>query len=163
MYWVGDRKRERLRVVVSGDLATSPQLLSGANDLGVIAKFVSEQFAGPLPFDVEVNNLATFFKDIAVDPLALVATREELDSQRRAGLDDWLQCREKSRAVFESLWTGIRIEKMDKRWTMKFNVFKFKGGVDSAEASGTLAPLTLQELGVEVLKAAGEFCFPIEG
>jgi hypothetical protein len=162
VFFVGNLRTERLRIVVStpGGLVVC---LSCSKNLDAIARFVSEQFSGAFPFETQTHNLATFLTGITVDPRSLVALKERLAIERRNGLEDWLQGREKDRGVFESLWTDINMETNGNNWCMKFNVFELKGGVKSIETCGTAAPFGIRKLNVHQLKPDGEFSFALVG
>jgi hypothetical protein len=159
VYWLNDWQARRVVVVAVPD-GRPPVRLTG--DRAAVADFMSRQFDGRFPDASRVGGIAQLLKDATVGPHSNLADREFLDSQR-ADLASWLKGRQKDARAFESFCTGIRETVNDNEWHLQFNAFNPAGGVDSVKASGTVAPLTIKDLTVEVVKSPGEFTNPLEG
>jgi hypothetical protein len=56
--------------------------------------------------------------------------------------------------------SGIHASLDNNAWTLEFNVISYAGSVDVVRASGSAAPLTLQQVNVDELKARGTFMYP---
>ena len=74
-----------------------------------------------------------------------------------------LKGRERDPAQFKKMFSGIHASLDENEWTIAFNVINGWGGVDVVRASGTASPLTLRDVSVAVVKARGEFYYPLEG
>jgi hypothetical protein len=149
----------RLVAVVDGGQA--PILLTG--DIAALKGFLAKQFDGRLPDVGALNDIAQLVKDAVVGKGGNIATREFFEQQKRDGLDRWLKGRERDPAQFEKLCSGIRRSMNKNEWTLEFNVINGSGGVDVVRASGTASPLMLQHVSAAVVKARGEFYYPLEG
>jgi hypothetical protein len=105
--------------------------------------------------------LADFFMAVAIRPGGLLATRAELETEKRQGLEEWLQGRERDATTFERLWTGVDTSIDGRIWSMKFNAFRNDGGVSLIRVAGTDAPWGVRSIDVTEVKAAGEFSWPL--
>jgi hypothetical protein len=132
-------------------------------DEAALKSFLAMQFDGRLPGVGALNGIAYLVKDAVVGRGGTIATPEFFESQQRHGLDEWLKGRERDPAEFKRLCSGI-LRSLDKNeWVLQFNVINGWGGVDVVRASGTASPLTLARVTVDVVKARGEFRYPLEG
>ena len=160
LYWVmGPLDPSRL-VAVVGD-GKPPILLTG--DIVALKEFLALQFNGRLPGVGALNDVAQLVKDAVVGSGGSIATPEFFASQKRDGLDRWLKGRERDPAQLEKLCSGIRASLKKNEWTLEFNVINRSGGVDVVRAAGTASPLMLRNVSVAVVKARGEFSYPLEG
>jgi hypothetical protein len=160
VYWVFDWDNDRIAMVATPGGGSPPVRLTGDNV--ALGNFLSKQFDGRYPGASQRANIARFLKDASISPSAVIGTPEFLNAQRRS-FDEWLQKREKNPEVFAKLCTGIVGREDKNEWQLQFNVFNPRGGVDLLTASGTISPLTIRELKVEVVKPRGEFSYPLEG
>jgi hypothetical protein len=159
MYWVMGPFPEPYLLVAVLD-ARSPILLTG--DLAATKRFLRLQFNGRLRGVDALNGIAQLVKDVAVGPGGSIATPEFFKSQKKH-LGAWLRGRERDPAQFEKMCSGIHGSLEKNEWTLEFNVINGWGGVDVVRASGTASPLTLRDVSVAVVKARGEFYYPLEG
>jgi len=132
-------------------------------DETALKSFLAMQFEGRLPGVDALNGIAQLVKDAVVGKGGSIATREFYESQQRDGLDEWLKRPERDPAVLRRLCSGIQRSLGKNEWTLEFNVINGWGGVDVVRASGTASPLTLVRVSVDVVKARGEFRYPLEG
>jgi hypothetical protein len=144
-----------------GDGAT-PICLTGASK-EVLATFLSKQFQGRFPGLESFTRIGSFLNDVVLPRGTVVGDQKLLDGQRT--YHSWTRKggRETDTAVFENLCTGIRGSQVGNEWRLQFNAFRPDGGVDSLTAVGGSVPLTITTIGVEEVKAAGEFFYPLEG
>jgi len=156
---MGPLEPSRLVAVVGSGQA--PILLTG--DIAALKGFLAMQFNGRLPGVGALNDIAQLVKDAVVGKGGSLATREFFEEQKRNGLDDWLKGRERDPAQLEKVCSGIRGSVNKNEWTLEFNVINGSGGVDVVRASGTASPLMLRHVSVAVVKARGEFNYPLEG
>jgi hypothetical protein len=159
LYWVmGPLEPTRLVAVVDG--GRPPILLTG--DIVALKRFLAMQFNGRLPGGAALNGIARLIKDAVVGRGGSIAT-PDLFEKERDDLGEWLKGRERDPAEFKKLCSGIRGSVAKNEWTVEFNVINGWGGVDVVRASGTASPLTLQHVSVGLVKARGEFRYPLEG
>jgi hypothetical protein len=164
VYSVRDSNLGRAFLVGALGDGTAPVSLSGPENRRAAAEFLSRQFRGRFPGLDKSEGVAQFLKDITLGLYAQIADARFLKSQKRdGGLQGWLKGREKDPAVFEALCSGVRAREDKNEWQLEFNVFNTGGGVDRLKVSGSIAPLAIQALSVEEVKAVGEFYYPLEG
>ena len=120
------------------------------------------QFNGRLPGVSALSGLAQLVKDAVIGKRGSIATPEFFESQR-PHLDAWLKGRERDPDALKRVCSGIRSSLKKNEWTIEFNVISGGGGVDVVRASGTASPLSLLYITVDVVKARGEFNYPLEG
>jgi hypothetical protein len=160
LYWVmGPLEPSRLVAVVDGGRA--PVLLTG--DVAALKDFLALQFNGRLPGASALNDIAQLVKDGILGRGGSIATPEFFARMKQGGLDDWLKGREHQPAALQKVCSGIRAALSKNEWTLEFNVLTTAGGVEVVRASGTASPLTLEHVSVGVVKARGEFFYPLEG
>jgi hypothetical protein len=160
VYWVADVPHKRTSVVVRLTEQSNPASLNG--DTAAISSFLSRQFNGRPPAGAQFNAIVKFLKDVATSPGAAIATKKFCDRQR-PGIQHWLKGRAKDPATFEQCCTGIQLDVREDKWTVQFNVFNTRGGVNSVSASGSTTPLTVDSIRVDSVKPDGEFYYPLEG
>jgi len=163
VYWVLDRKQNRRLVVATLPDWQAPVCLSYAESTHAISAFLSSQFKGKFPGAGRVKEIARFLKDAKVAPAASVASPELLEREKFDGFASWLRGREKDRAVFVALCSGVQEYEIGNEWRIEFNVFNQLGGVNSVKASGTVLPFTVQRIEVAETRPPGEFSHPITG
>jgi hypothetical protein len=161
IFWVSDWALDRVFVVATLGGGAPLVRLSG-NPAG-ISNFLSKQFDGRFPGGGQREHIARLLKDVSIGPSAVIASAAFLENQRRSGLHEWLKGREKDSAVFVRLCVGIQGREDKNEWELQFNVFNTRGGVNLVKASGTVSPLSIREIIVGVVKAPGEFSYPLEG
>jgi len=159
LYWVTGPVEPTRLVAVPGEGRT-PVLLTG--DIAALKSFLALQFDGRLPGVDALNGIAQLVKDAIVGKGGSIATPEFFRSQHDA-LGEWLKGRARDPAELERLCSGIRSSLGKNEWTLEFNVINGAGGVDVVRASGTASPLALRNVSVGLVKARGEFRYPIEG
>jgi hypothetical protein len=129
-------------------------------DIAALKSFLAMQFNGRLPGVSALNGIALLVKDAVLGMGGKIATPEFFESERR-DIDEWLKGRERNPAELERMCSGIRGALAQNEWTLEFNFLNAGGGVDRVRASGTASPVTLQQVSVDVLKAPGEFYYPL--
>lgn len=149
-----------LLVAVLGDGGPVVRL---TGDEGALKHFLAMQFGGRLPDVDALIGIAELLKDVVVGRSGIIATPELFESARRDGLDEWLAGRERDPAVLATLCSGIQRSLDENVWILAFNVINGWGGVDRVRVSGTASPLRLVRVSVGVLKARGEFSYPLSG
>lgn len=160
IFFVSDWSRHRMLVVGTSGGDRPPVLLTGST--AAVSEFASRQFNGKFPGLSRGEDIAQLLKDTTIAPSAMIATREFWEQQRKH-IGGWLGGREKDPEMFRKLCAGIHGDERQNEWRMEFNVFKTDGGVDSVTASGTVVPMTVRRIDVEVVKPKGEFHCPLEG
>jgi hypothetical protein len=160
VYSVFARHSERwLLVALMGD--GHPVCLTG--DFEAVAAFLAKQFGGTFPGTGQRGAIAQFLKDAFVGHAGLIAEPGFLARQKADGLADWLKGREKDASIFEKQFKEIVAWQDRNAWYIEFNILTARGGVEVMKASGTVSPLSLGHVGVDIVKPPGEFYFPLEG
>jgi len=154
LYWVTGPVDPDLLVAVLGG-GRAPVRLSG--DVAAIQGFVAMQFNGRLPGIGALSGIARLLKDAILGKGGTIATQDFFDSQIPY-LGDWFDGdRQYDPTALFRLCSGIHASLDQNAWTLAFNVINVAGGVDVVRASGTAAPLTLQQVNVDVVKPQGTF------
>lgn len=157
LYWVGGPVDADLLVAVPGD-GRAPVRLSG--DLAAIQAFLAMQFNGRLPGVGALSDIARLLKDSIIGRGGTIATQDFFDSQVLY-LDEWFgEDRQYDPPELFRVCSGIHASLDGNTWTLEFNVISYAGGVDVLRASGGAAPLTLQQVNVDEVKARGTFIYP---
>ena len=159
LYWVMGPRDPGVLVAVLGG-GRGPVRLTG--DIPALKDFLAKQFNGRLPGVSALSGIARLVKDAIIGKGGSIATPDFFESQRHH-LDEWLKGRERDPDKLKRLCSGIRSSLKKNEWTIEFNVINGWGGVDVVRASGTASPLSLLYINVDVVKARGEFNYPLEG
>jgi hypothetical protein len=159
LYWVMSPRDSAVLVAVP-DGGRGPLRLTG--DIPALKDFLAMQFNGRLPGVSALSGVARLVKDAIIGKGGSIATPDFFESQR-PHLDAWLKGRERDPDKLKRLCSGIRSSLHKNEWTIEFNVINGWGGVDVVRASGTASPLALHYISVDVVKARGEFNYPLEG
>jgi len=159
LYWVMGPGDPGVLVAVPGG-GRGPVRLTG--DIPALKGFLAMQFNGRLPGVSALSGIARLVKDAIVGDGGRMATPDFFESQRH-NLDAWLKGREREPDKLKRLCSGIRRSLDKNEWTIEFNVINGWGGVDVVRASGTASPLALLYINVDVVKARGEFTYPLSG
>jgi hypothetical protein len=158
LYWVmGPLDAAVLVAAVDGSRAVR---LTG--EIPALKGFLAMQFDGRLPGVSALSGIARLVKDAIIGKGGSIATPEFFESQR-GHLDEWLKGRERDPDKLKRLCSGIRSSLNKNEWTIEFNVIDGWGGVNVVRASGTASPLALLYISIDVVKARGEFNYPLEG
>ena len=147
-------------LVAALDGGQGPVRLTG--DIPALKGFLAMQFDGRLPGVSALSGIARLVKDAIIGKGGSIATPDFFESQR-AHLAEWLKGRERDPDKFKRLCSGIRSSLSKNEWTIEFNVIDSWGGVNVVRASGTASPLALLYISIDVVKARGEFNYPLEG
>jgi hypothetical protein len=140
------------------DGGRAPVRLTG--DLAAIQSFVAMQFNGRLPAVGALTDIARLLKDAILGKGGTIATPAFFDSQVPY-LADWFgEDRRYDPAELFRVCSGINASLDENAWTLELNVISYAGGVDALRASGRAAPLTLQQVNVDEVKARGTFIYP---
>lgn len=159
LYWVMGPLDPAVLVAALDD-RRGPVRLTG--DIPALKDFLAMQFNGRLPGVSALSGIARLVKDAIIGKGGSIATPDFFESQRHH-LDEWLKGRERDPDKLKRLCSGIRTSLVKNEWTVEFNVIDGSGGVDVVRASGTASPLALLYISVDVVKARGEFNYPLEG
>lgn len=147
-------------LVAALDGGPGPVRLTG--DIPALKGFLAMQFDGRLPGVSALSGIARLVKDAIIGKGGSIATPDFFESQRDH-LAEWLKGRERDPDKFKRLCSGIRSSLNKNEWTIEFNVINSWGGVNVVRASGTASPLALLYISIDVVKARGEFNYPLEG
>jgi hypothetical protein len=161
VYWVmGPAPEPNVLVAV---LSSGQPAVRMTGDEAALKSFLDMQFEGGLPGPSALSGVAQLVKDAVVGKGGSIATPEFFESQRRDGLDAWLKGRERDPAELQRLCSGIRRSLDKNEWALEFNVINGWGGVDVVRATGNASPFSLVRTSVDLVKARGEFRYPLEG
>ena len=132
-------------------------------DFEAVAALLAKQFGGTFPGPGQGSAIAYLLKDALLGHADLIAEPDLLAWLKRRGLASWLKGREKDPAIFEQQFSTIIARQDRNLWEVQFNVITARGGVETVKASGTVSPLTLGHVSLEIVKPPGEFYYPLEG
>jgi hypothetical protein len=132
-------------------------------DFQSVAAFLAMQFGGTFPGVGQRDAIARLLKDALVGHADLIAEPGLLARLKANGLASWLKGREKDAARFEEQFTDIAARQDKNAWQIQFNVLTARGALEVVTASGTVSPLTLNHVSLDIVKPPGEFSFPLEG